>query len=869
MIGRTVSHYKVVEEIGSDGLGVVYRAEDSLRNTTVALRVIGRPPPGSVKESGRDLEPFRREALASAALDHPNISGICEIDEIPDIGTIVAVPFLEGETLRERIDQGPLHIQETVEIAHEIAAGLSCAHDNGIVHRDLTPSNVIILRGGLVKILDFGLSAHPRHRKVSRADKQSVASMSPEQLRDEPVDRRTDIWALGVMTYEMVTGRLPFEGDAEAGLGRSILSGEPLPLPELRPDCPLHLADIIQRCLQKDPASRFQSTGEFIQQLKILSGSIRMDRALFTRPLKKTPEAGAASTLGRIFWPAAAVLAAVVITAVVLWQGLGGERRSAGAETNLRLAVLPLENRAGNDPGDDFVNGLFQRIATTAEDLEPYHRSMWVLPYSQTASGMPDRVAGLRDAFGVNRLLTGSVQRSGDGYRLTLDILDAETLSPVESKHIDFRRESAHSLHTDVYDAVADLLDVAPPPGSKPEPQPESMAGVYEKFLEGIGILRRSDTAGGIDAAIDELRRTVRVNSSFAPAWASLADAYREKHRLTGESVWLARAEANCRKALELDESLVGAHMTLAEVYEESGREEQAIEEYSRVLSLNPRNTTANREVGDILAAQNRLDEAESAYRRIVDAEPDYFAGHRALGYFYYATGRIDEAASEYKEALRLAPDDWRTLNNLGDIHVHGENWGEARKLYTRSFRSRPACGTASSLGTVLFLEGRLDDAAHYHRFAFENCDSTARYHYRHLGAEATALYWTPDRRPESLPLFRRAVTLAERTQIETGEDTAIDVMVYYALLGDRAAAEAAIAAVAGYATGDADLLFRIGCAREWTGNRDLALQHIGDAVERGFSIRRVEAEPGLGDLRSDLRYGRIKDGTTPGSPGD
>jgi serine/threonine protein kinase len=269
LIGRTVSHYKIIEDLGFAGEDAVYKAEDTRTHETVALKFLRRATPAPGEEY--DLDQFRHEAMAASALNHPNIGSIYEIEETPDLGTFISMPIYEGETLRDRIDQGPLHIQETVEISHEIAAGLSCAHEHGIVHRSLTPSNIVIQRNGLVKILDFGLYAHPRRRKLTRAASQTVAYMSPEQLRDDIANQRADIWALGVMMYQMLAGRPPFVHQVEAGLMYLILSEEPAPLLELRPDCPPHLADIIQRCLRKNPEDRFQSLDEFIQQLKILS----------------------------------------------------------------------------------------------------------------------------------------------------------------------------------------------------------------------------------------------------------------------------------------------------------------------------------------------------------------------------------------------------------------------------------------------------------------------------------------------------------------------------------------------------------------------------------------------------------------------
>jgi len=684
VIGRTFSSFKIVDKIGSGGMGVVYKAEDTRSGDSVALKFLPRELTAS--ESARRR--FLREAQAVSALNHPNICAIKEIVDTPDGRMFICMPLYEGKTLRERIESGPLRIQETLEIAQEIAAGLSYAHERDIVHRDIKPENVFITDDGPVKLLDFGLAKLAGQVRETPAGERlgTLAYLSPEQARGEEVDQRTDIWALGVMMYEMLTGTLPFRGDANQAILYSILNEEPAPVTGLRPDCPRHLGDIIHRCLQKNPDVRFQSLSEFVQQLKILAGSVRMDRALFARPHKEAPATGSASTLGRIFWPAAAVITVIVIAAVALWRGLGMEGNPPQDQTSVRVAVMPLENRAGGEPGDAFVEGLSETIASTAAQLEPFHRSMWVLPYSQTARGALRDAREAREAFGVNRLLSGNVQRHGVGFRLTLDVLDAELLTPVESKHIDFNRESAHALHTDLYQAVADLLQIEAPAEELPHPPPPSAASVYESYLRGVGILQVSDEEAEVDEAIRSLQQTVAENQSFAEAHAWLAEAYQEKSGITGDPAWLTKAEASCKTALELDGKLNRAHVTLAEVYQATGRHALALQSYSEALAGNPRDTYAILEMSDLLASQDRLAEAEASYRKLIEAEPDYFEGHRALGHFYHATGRDEQAVLELQRALALAPADWRTMNELGVIYHRQGRWEEASELFVRSF---------------------------------------------------------------------------------------------------------------------------------------------------------------------------------------
>jgi tetratricopeptide (TPR) repeat protein len=445
---------------------------------------------------------------------------------------------------------------------------------------------------------------------------------------------------------------------------------------------------------------RFSSLSEFIQQLKILAGSLRIDRALFSRPNKETPATGSASTLGRVFWPAAAVFAVLVITSIVLWREMSGDHTPSQAQTRMRVAVLPLENRAGEEPGDAFVDGLSETVASTAAGLEPFHESMWVLPYTLTAAGRLEDPGDARSAFGVNHLLNGDLQRHGSGYRLTLSMLDAETLTPVESKHIDFQRESAYSLHTDVYEAVADLLDVEAPAEAHPQAQPEAAAAVYESYLEGVGALRRPQDNSDIDGAITSLQQMIEDNPSFATAHVWLAQAFRKKSNLTNDSAWLGRAEASCKTALQLDGSLAQAYVTLAEVYEASNRSSMAVQSYANAVDVNPRYIPANLRLSELLESLDRPDDAEASYRKMIEVEPDYYEGHRALGRFYHTRGRFDEAESEYKIALSLAPDDWWTLNRLGAVfHMQGQ-WDDARETFARSF----------SVGGRLSLEDLLSE---------------------------------------------------------------------------------------------------------------------------------------------------------------
>jgi len=268
MIGQTISHYKILSKLGEGGMGVVYKAEDLKLRRFVALKFL--PPHVGDDEAAQR---FVNEAHAVSALDHPNICAIHEIDETPDGQMFIVMPCYEGESLQAKIDRGPLKLDEAMDIAIQVATGLSTAHEKGIIHRDVKPGNVFLTTDGLAKIVDFGLAKLATQTRLTQegATVGTVRYMSPEQARGEEVDRRSDIWSLGVMLYEMLTGRPPFRGEHEPAVVYSIMNDSPEPVTALRTGVPMELERTINKCLAKSPDERYQHTGDLIVDLKRLA----------------------------------------------------------------------------------------------------------------------------------------------------------------------------------------------------------------------------------------------------------------------------------------------------------------------------------------------------------------------------------------------------------------------------------------------------------------------------------------------------------------------------------------------------------------------------------------------------------------------
>jgi serine/threonine protein kinase len=261
MIGRTISHYKVVSKLGEGGMGVVYLAEDTKLDRQVALKFL--PPGLAAREDTRKR--FVQEAKAASSLDHPNICTIFEINETPEGQMFISMPYYDGETLQERIARGPVPVDEAVDIVHQLASGLAEAHTEGIVHRDIKPGNILLRSNGQVKIVDFGLAKLATETRLTKTGSTlgTVAYMSPEQARGDEIDGRSDLFSLGVVFYELLTGRLPFRGDHGAAIVYSILHTDPEPLATHRDDMPAGLQEVVSRALAKDAGERYQTAGEF------------------------------------------------------------------------------------------------------------------------------------------------------------------------------------------------------------------------------------------------------------------------------------------------------------------------------------------------------------------------------------------------------------------------------------------------------------------------------------------------------------------------------------------------------------------------------------------------------------------------------
>ena len=708
LVGRIISHYRIVEKIGVGGMGEVYRARDERLKRDVALKILLA---GSQDSAEKNL---LREAQSASALNDPHICVIYEVGEVGGHHFIV-MELVEGKPLNSLIPSGGLRPELAVRYGTQIAAALAHAHGRGIVHRDIKTANVVITPSGQVKVLDFGLARFYSDGELADATRSNESAtkasavvgtlpyVAPEILRGEQASERSDIWSLGIVLFEMCTGNRPFRGNTGFELTSGILRE---PLPPLPLQLPAGLRTVIERCLEKEPGHRYQRSSEVSAALEAVQAQPG------TSSRNVAASAAPPSVAKTNLWIPIAI-GVTVFAAALFAANIGGLRDNvfhrASATGIHSLAVLPLENLSGDPQQQYFADGMTEELTTELSQvgsLRVVSRTS-AMRYKGTQKSVPEIARELN----VDAVVEGSVEREGDRVRITAQLIQGSTDTHLWAKGYERDLRDSLRLQDEVAQAIVNEIQLKLTPQEQarfvrneaidPEAQENYLRGLFHLNLR-----------NGPDEriAINLFQAAVQKDPSFAAAYAALADAYRALifNSNAAPADVLPQSEAAAKRAIEIDAQLAEAHSALAANLTDYNWDwEGAEKEFEIAIRLNPNSSYVRSTYAHFLRQAGKIEESIREGRRAIELDPVSAMGNFILSQSLYEARRYDEAISQLHKALDLEPRFWPAHVYLGKALTEQGHYQEAIEELKKAgdFTSEP-------LATIGYVYGRMGRAA-------------------------------------------------------------------------------------------------------------------------------------------------------------
>jgi serine/threonine-protein kinase len=845
VIGLTISHYEVLERLGGGGMGLVYRARDTRLDRDVALKFL--PKEWSHEPVLR--ERFSREARAASALDHPHICTVFDIGETEDGQFFIAMAYCPGRTLKQSILEGPMPSRQAVDYAIQIAEALESAHEAGIVHRDIKPANILVSDHGQLKVVDFGLAKLAGDAAVTREGSVigTPAYMSPEQVNGDEVDGRSDVWSLGAVMYEMLTGRRAFAAEHERAVLLSILTHDP-PSPEsIRPEVPAELARIVRRCLKRDPAKRYQSAAELLADLRRFRGEVSPTE-IITQTLPSAPKIRRRKLLTHRVLPAVSAVLVIVLATMVAPVFHRDPAR--------HLLVLPFECHAEDETTANLCAGMLDTLTNKLSAIRQYRSSLSVVPVSEVRW---QRISSADDAhriFGVDLVLTGGVQREGGKLRVSLQLVDAMQLRQLSSRLVTTGDEPGFVIQDHVVAAVEEMLEIELTPSERRAIAAggTTSAEAAQRLLEARGAVGPNPTPRDLGRAAALFRSALELDPAYADAMVGLAEICRRRYKLAEDPIWLEHGLTYARRALDLDPTLPGAHLAAGRCELEQGAYGEAVAHLERTLELDPLNLNAYVQLAAALEDSGEPEQAEAVFDRAVRTGPDDWQTHHQIGRFLYEERfQLERAATHFRRVIELLPDSSIGYAALGGCLLYLGDREAARENLERAVAIGPSYWALHNLATVEYYEGNYSAAIQRYRQALAIDDSD----YEVWSALAETARAASARPAEIRQAYERAAELAHE-QLRRDPDNIrhlVSLASFHAHLDEPDTARELLGRAVQLGTDHAVNMYFIAESAERLGERELALEWIGRALEAGYPLQEIEDYPDLADLRADPRF--------------
>lgn len=862
MVGQTISHYEITEKLGEGGMGVVYKASDTKLDRTVALKFL----PFDSTSKDKDKKRFLREARAAARLNHPNICSIHSIQEHDGL-QFIEMEYVEGVTLREKMQKSDrLPLKECRDYATQIIKALAAAHEKSIIHRDIKPENILVDTEGRIKVMDFGLAKLKDlpHFTQSGSTVGTATYMSPEQMKSEEIDERSDIFSFGIVLYEMLTGVHPFKAEYEQALMYNILNEHPEGPSSIRKDVDRELEDIVVRCLKKSREDRYRTAGEILSQLQ--SGA---------EPLSRMGDK-ANNKLSRFQWlpqymrlgPKARAAAAIllVLTLGVLWLYPtvfgGGSQEPIPDEKH--IVVLPFENLSSQEIPEAINDGIMEVLASKITRMESYEGSISVVPTSEVREARSEGITGIKEVtsrFGANLAVNGSLQRVDNQLLLTINLVDGNSMRQIRSSVLQMKWDNLVALQEKVARKLTDMLEVelkekTVQTFAVANTQPSS---IYQQYLKGQGYLSRFEDPESIDSAIEIFKKIVEKDTGYVRAYADLAEAYWRKYELTRNTEWTDHALKYGRKAINLSEEYVPeAFITMAIIKNSRGQHKEALDFLNDLEGPEINSYQALTEQAEAYQGLGQPEKAEKMYLKAIERKPKYWGGYNNLGVFYYNQGQVKKAAEVFDKLLENAPNNFRAFSNLGGIYFNRGMFEKALSAWHQSIAIEPNFRAYDNLGTYYYRKKDFNEAIRMYKRAIE----LGKTDYRSWGNLGYAYYWSGKDSSKVRKNLNKAIDLAEKElEIRPSDPTLLSSLAgYYLTIGNDKKCRELLQQLISVEKKGAHELTSIIHLYERLGERESALQWVEKWLSEGYGLGTLHSLNGVDGLLEDPRMKKLEE---------
>jgi tetratricopeptide (TPR) repeat protein/TolB-like protein len=859
------TRYRIEALLGQGGMGRVYKAYDKTLDRMIALKVVRQGVMADVEALNR----FKQELLLASKISHTNILRIHDMGEVGDV-KFITMAYVEGPDLHHILQATPkLPFERVVNFATQLAAALAAAQAENVIHRDLKPQNILVAKDDHLYVSDFGLARSFEESAVQMTRTGAFMGtpryMSPEQVEGKPADLRSDLYAYGLILYEMATGDVPFTGESTLKVMYQRIQEKPKSPKTLNPDLPNWFVQVIMRCLERDPTVRYQHADEIVLDLQGARSTVSTTRGMggATRTVQiQIPH------FGDKRWIGAAAGAAVLVLVGILFAvpytrhmipGFGGPKTGPVSgvppiESGRFIAVLPLQVLGDESQLGYLAQGIQEALSTKLFQLKDI-RVTGTDAASKVNQKQP--LVKIGEALGANMIVQGTMQGSGDKIRIILKLEDVANNKEIWSQQFDGVTGDLFTLEDEIYNPLVSALNINPTNDERANAGVHATENIaaYDLYLKGRNAMRGQQDLKNVDAAMNFYQDALKNDPGFALAYAGLSEASLVNYREKKDAFWAQKALAAAEQAERLNDNSAEVHFVLGRVYLGTGKTAEAIAELKRALAIEPNSDDGYRGLGGAFLALGEKEQALQAYEKAVQINSYYWYNYNQLGKAYSAVGDYDKALAAYKRVTELEPDNSFGYLNLGVAYCQQGKYDQAIPYFQKSLQLQPSYLAYSNLGTAYFYLKRYPDSVPMFEKAVELNPNDQLF----MGNLADAYRWS-GQRDKANATYDKAIALAyKELEVNPKSTDALEgLALYYGKKGDASQSIEFIRRARSINAADVDLMYVEAIVFALANRPDDALKSLRATFGKGYSVQEAQNDPELATLQGRPEFVKL-----------